>query len=246
MRTVPVLDLNLCPLTLDGALDVLSDAVEARTPRVCSVVNAGKWSRMQHEPDLARAVQDSDWVFADGASIQWASRALGQAVPERVCGVDLMAGLLERAAQRGWRPFLLGSTHEGIALASGRAVACHPGLSLAGWHHGYFADDEQDAVAAAIRDSQPDLLLVGMGTPRQERFIARWAAELGVPVSLGVGGGLDVLAGTAARAPAWMQRAHLEWAFRLGRRPRALWRRALLDPIKLAWATGRAATTSPE
>lgn len=245
-QPVPVLDMALSALTFEQAVAVLEEAIDADERRVCSVVNAGKWSRMQRDSSLARAVRGSDWLFADGASVVWASRALGHAVPERVCGVDLMMALLQRCSNRGWRPFLLGSTPSGIGQTASRAAAHAPGLQLAGWHHGYFSDDEEPQVAQLVHDSRPDVVFVGMGTPRQERFIARWLNDLDVPLCMGVGGGLDVLGGSARRAPRWMQQANLEWAYRLAHRPRVLWRRALLDPMKLAWATGRAATTTRE
>ena len=209
------------------------EAVEARRGARHAALNAAKVVAMRTDAELRDAVAGSDLITADGQAIVWATRLLGDPVPERVTGIDLMERLLAESGPRGHRVFFLGATPETLRRAIERLEARHPGLVVAGSHHGYFREDE-----AAVRDSivaaRPDLLFVAMGTPQKELWLARHSQELGVPFAMGVGGALDVVAGDVRRAPSWVGRVGLEWAFRLAQEPGRLWRRYLLTNLRFA------------
>jgi N-acetylglucosaminyldiphosphoundecaprenol N-acetyl-beta-D-mannosaminyltransferase len=222
-------------VTMDVALAQVDGAVRTRQPLHIGVVNAAKIVNMRRDQALRRDVLLSDVILADGASVVWASRLLGRAVPERVAGIDLMLGILDRASRRGYRVFWLGATPEVLERATARARADFPGLRLAGSHHGYFTAAEEQVVAEKIAASEADVLFVAMTSPRKEQFLARWSPHLRVPVCHGVGGSFDVLAGKVRRAPLLWQRYGLEWLYRVRQEPRRLWRRYLITNTVFCW-----------
>jgi N-acetylglucosaminyldiphosphoundecaprenol N-acetyl-beta-D-mannosaminyltransferase len=214
-----LLGLNIGYSTLDEVVERTRDALDQGSCAHLAVVNANKISRCRHDPLLRQHLKAADALMADGVSIQWAARWLGQPMPPRVTGVDLMAALMADAAHTGRRPYLLGARPSVVSRAARQAVARNPGLKLAGWHHGFFPPSHAAAVVEQIRQSRPDMLFVALGTPTQEHFIQRWKTELGVPLTLGVGGSIDVLAEQLSRAPALLRRVGLEWAWRIGHQP---------------------------
>jgi N-acetylglucosaminyldiphosphoundecaprenol N-acetyl-beta-D-mannosaminyltransferase len=159
---------------------------------------------------------------------------LGHRLPARIAGVDLMEALLAHAASRGYSVYLLGARPQVVAACVARARERYPALRVAGFRDGYFQRGEEGDVVAAIRAARPDILFLGFGTPAKEYFMHRRHRELEVPFVMGVGGTFDVLAGLVPRAPRWMQRSGLEWAFRLAQEPRRMWRRYLLGNTRFA------------
>ncbi len=226
-------------VTAGQALDRVEGAITTRAPLLVGVVNAAKIVNSRRDPVLRQSVRQADLILADGMAVVWASRLVGRPLPERVAGIDLMEGMLRRGALRGWRFFCLGATEEVNAAACAWIAAHHPGVVLAGRHHGYFSREEEPEVVAAIREAAPDVLLVAMSSPKKEDFLARWSATLEVPVCHGVGGSFDVLAGKVSRAPRVVQDAGLEWAWRVGKEPRRLWRRYLTTNTRFLGLTLR-------
>jgi N-acetylglucosaminyldiphosphoundecaprenol N-acetyl-beta-D-mannosaminyltransferase len=202
-------------------------------------INAAKIVAMRHDESLHRLVDRCELITADGQAVVWASRLLGDPLPARVAGIDLMLELLALAEQRGYRVYVLGARPDVLAQAIARLRERHPRLVIAGWHHGYFKLAEERSVAAAIRAARPDLLFVAMSTPRKEYFLGRWGRAIDVPFSMGVGGAIDVVAGVTRRAPDVVQRLGLEWAFRLSQEPRRLFRRYLVTNIEFLRLTAR-------
>ena len=222
-------------LTLDEAVQHVDRAVLSRERLHIGVVNAAKVVNMQSDAALRADVLASDLILADGASVVWASRLLGRALPERVAGIDLMMAILERARQCRYRVFCLGATADVLDAACARMAAEFPGLLVVGRRHGYFGEREEGEVAAEIAAARPDVLFVAMTSPKKEQFLARWAPRLRVPVCHGVGGSFDVLAGKVRRAPAAWQRLGLEWLYRVRQEPRRLWRRYLVTNTRFCW-----------
>jgi len=212
-------------LSLDEAVARCRELIEepGRTASQVSV-NAAKLVALREDARLRRAVFDCDLVTADGQSVVWASRLLGDPLPERVAGIDLMARLVEAAEEHGYRVFFLGATPGVLARAVAELRARHPRLHVAGARDGYFRPDEESAVREEIRAAAPDILFVAMGSPRKEHWVAA-APDLDVGFAMGVGGSLDVIAGHVRRAPRLVQRLGLEWLFRLAQEPRRLVRR---------------------
>jgi len=204
------------------------------------VLNAGKCVLMQDEPDVRDIAAGCDVVNADGQSVVWAARFLGLRVPERVAGIDLMGRLIALCESEGWPVYFLGAKNEVLAAFEAEALRRHPRLAVAGRRNGYFRADEEAGIADAIRASGARLVLVGISSPMKERFLARNLERMGPVLAMGVGGSFDVWAGKTTRAPAWMQRAGLEWFHRFAQEPRRMWRRYLVGNLRFAWIVLRA------
>ena len=213
---------------MEDVLARADNAIARRTRLLVGVVNAAKVVNMHRDPALRQAVLTADMILADGASIVIAARVLGQSLPERVTGIDLMTRLLQRGHERGYRVFCLGATDEVLDQVAGRIAADYPNLRLVGRRNGYYTPAEEAAVADEIAAAQPDMLFVAMTSPKKELFLARWSAALNVPVCHGVGGAFDVLAGKVKRAPAAWQALGLEWLYRVLQEPGRLWKRYLV------------------
>ena len=185
-------------------------------------INVAKLVTMRRDERLRASIEGCELITADGQPIVWASRLLGDPVPCRVAGIDLMEELLVRAALKGYSVYILGATPEVLERAVRRMRTELPSLRLAGYHDGYYDDSDEADLAAAIAAAAPDILFVAMSSPRKEYFLARHGRAIGVPFVMGVGGAIDVYAGVVQRAPRFMQRVGLEWLFRLMQEPRRL------------------------
>jgi N-acetylglucosaminyldiphosphoundecaprenol N-acetyl-beta-D-mannosaminyltransferase len=214
-------------LTMEATVREIDRRISAGRFTQHVVVNVAKVVQMQDDPDLAEAVKACDIINIDGAGIVFGGRFLGISIPQRVAGIDLFHELLAYGESSGRSVYLLGATQEVIERAVTNLRALYPRLTIAGFHHGYFWKEEA-AMVTKIRESGAEMLFVGIGSPLKERFIDRWRSDLGVRFAMGVGGTFDVVSGKVRRAPLWMQRAGLEWFFRVLQEPRRMWRRYLV------------------
>lgn len=198
------------------------------------VVNVAKLVNMRSDSILAESVEDCDIINIDGMGVVWGARFLGHHVPERVAGVDLFHQLNLMAEKENFPVFFLGAEDDVVRKTAEVMRRNHPDLCVAGFHHGYFWDDEQ-AVVEQIKASGAKLLFVAITSPKKENFINRWKSELGVDFVMGVGGTFDVVAGKVNRAPKWMQDYGLEWFYRILQEPRRMWKRYAVTNSKFAW-----------
>lgn len=221
-----------------GAIDAVEALVERGqggfvvTPNIDHVVIAETSAPFQE------AYRDAALSIADGMPLVWASRFLGRTLPERISGSDIMGPLFERAAKKKWRLYFLGAG-PGVAEEAARRVTAQYGAQVVGVDSPKISIDpdaaENKPVLERIRAAKPDLLFVALGAPKQEIWMHRFSKAYAPAVALGIGAGLDFVAGAVQRAPAWMQKSGLEWAYRLSREPKRLWRRYLVnDPKFLA------------
>ena len=223
-----ILGVPIDALTMEEVLDRVDNTIVGRGRLQISVVNAAKLVNMRRDPNLRADVLSCELILADGVPVVWASRLLGRPLPERIAGIDLMYEMLRRGNENGYRIYCLGASEAVVAAAVDRITADYPHLKVVGRHHGYFTRQEEPGLVAAIADAKPNILLVGMSSPKKERFLACWGDQLGAPVCHGVGGSFDVLAGKVRRAPLVWQRLGLEWLYRVKQEPRRLWRRYLI------------------
>ena len=197
------------------------------------VVNVDKLVKAQRDSTLRQIINECDLVNVDGQPVVWMSRLLGRPLKERVTGTDLMTSLIERSAQKKYRPFFLGATEQIVSQLVTILQTRYPQLQVAGWRNGYWTPEQEPEVVRQIRHSQADILFVAISSPKKEIFLGRWKNEMGVPFMMGVGGSFDVAAGLVKRAPVWMQRGGFEWAYRLWQEPGRMWRRYLVDDIAI-------------
>ena len=233
--TVHLFDIPIKAMTMHQSLDLIHQAITMRASLHIGVVNAAKVVNMVRNPLLGKDVRSSDVIFADGASVVWASRLLKCPLPERVAGIDLMMGMLARGTEYGYSVYLLGATEEVNRTVAERIAVDYPGVVVAGRRNGYFSNDEQEAIANDIAQANPDILLVAITSPKKEQFLARWSDRIQVPICHGVGGSFDVYAGKVKRAPLAWQRSGLEWLYRLFQEPRRMWKRYLVTNSLFCW-----------
>lgn len=226
---INLLGAGIDKLDLKQCADKVEEYINSGSPHFIVTLNPELLYRAQSSPELLDMVNRADLVTPDGVGIVWACRVKGEPVTERVTGIDLMIKLLERAGQKGWRVFFLGSEPGVAEDAARRTVERYPGLNVVGTHHGYFSAADEPAIIKAIKSARPQLLFVALGAPRQEQWIDKYKEIMGAPAAMGVGGSLDVLAGKVPRAPEWMCRFHLEWLGRLVQQP-SRWKRMLVLP----------------
>lgn len=195
-------------------------------------INAAKVVAMWSDPELREVIDRCALVSADGQSVVWASRLLGDPLPERVAGIDLMHGLIAMAEHEGYGVYILGARRAVLERAVQRLREAHPRLRIVGYRDGYFSDGEGSRVAAEVRDSGARILFVAISSPRKEHWLGEYGPALGVSLAMGVGGSIDVVAGAARRAPRSWQRLGLEWLYRLLQEPRRLSRRYLVTNLR--------------
>lgn len=236
---VDMLGVPIARIDMEGALERVAGFIAERSPHMIVTSDTPGIVRAHDDPEYQEIVRSAAMVTADGRGVVWMARVLGLPVTERVAGADLVERICEVAAQRGYRVYLIGARPGVAEEAAGALQARYPGLRVVGTQHGYFTPEEEPEIVRAIAAAGPDILFVAFGAPKQERWIRQHQAQINVPVAIGVGGTFDLLAGRVKRAPAWMQRAGLEWLWRLLREPRRLPRMWALP--KLLWITLREA-----
>jgi N-acetylglucosaminyldiphosphoundecaprenol N-acetyl-beta-D-mannosaminyltransferase len=176
----------------------------------------------REDSDLAEIVRSADLVTPDGMGLLWAARLLKQPIASKVSGVDLVGRLCAESVSKGFRIYFFGASPGVAEDAKKRLCERFPGANVCGVRDGFFAAGDEEKVADEIAAAKPDVLLVALGIPKQEKFIRKYVARIGCRVAIGIGGSFDVYSGRVQRAPVWMQNAGLEWAFRLAQNPKKL------------------------
>lgn len=215
----------LDPITRSSAVAMVDEAIRSRSRLRHVSVNAAKVVALQNDELLSEAIWSFDFSTADGQAVVWAARLLGKRVPERVAGIDLMEEVLQLADDREYTLFLLGAGKDVVEAAKASIEQRNRHAKVVGTQHGYFDPKDEAAIVDVINAANPDIVLVALPTPQKEFFLARHNGTLRAPFAMGVGGALEILAGRRTRAPRWIQKAGLEWLFRLLQEPRRLARR---------------------
>ncbi|MBI1276173.1 WecB/TagA/CpsF family glycosyltransferase [bacterium] len=217
-----------CPMdaiTMKETLRLIEESMRGGHRLQHVVVNVAKLVALQTDKELFDDVTGSDLINIDGAGVVLGCRMFGLKVPERVAGVDIMTEVLALCNEKGYRPYILGAKPEVLEKAVANIQARWPNIQFAGWHHGYFSKEEEADVVRDIAASNAHCLFIAMTTPHKERLMGRYKDGFHVPFIMGVGGSVDILAGYTKRAPLWMQKAGLEWLYRVLQEPRRMWKR---------------------
>jgi N-acetylglucosaminyldiphosphoundecaprenol N-acetyl-beta-D-mannosaminyltransferase len=225
-----ILGIGVTATTLDRAASIIEQWIERRTRNYVCITGAHGIIESRRDPQLRQIHNEAGMVTPDGMPLVFMARRLGFKQVSRVYGPDLMRRLTELSELKGYRQFYYGGG-PGLAdqLAATLKARC-PSLPIAGTMTPPFralTPEEDDAVVARINAAAPDIVWVGLSTPKQEFWMASHVGRLNAPVLVGVGAAFDFLAGTKSQAPVWMQRSGLEWAYRLAHEPRRLWKRYL-------------------
>lgn len=227
-EAVDVLGAPVACIHLQNLLDTALAWSGEPGQRTVFYVNAHVLNTALREPGLLPAWKSADLVYADGIGVVWAARWLYGKSLVKLTGADWIGQLATRSAPFSRRWFLLGGAPGVAELAGIRLAETYPGLDIVGSYYGYFPNTAVPAVLEMIRAARPDVVFVGLGTPRQELWLAHHRAKIDAPLCWAVGALFDYLAGVERRVPAWMNRLGLEWLFRLGVDPHGKWRRYLL------------------
>ena len=238
-----ILGLPIAICDYEQTMDVMDAMIERREPGYvcCSPVHAVMVA--QGDPEMQAALCGSTLTVPDGMPLVWAANMLGEDLPNRVYGPELMRRYNERCVEHGHRVWLYGGRDQGslvqLALSMRRK---HPGIQIVGGYSPPFrppTQEEEAAIVKQVNDSRPDVLWVGIGVPKQEKWMARMRDRLDVPVMCGVGAAFDFHAGRISQAPGWMQERGLEWTYRIAQEPRRLLPRYLYFNPRFMMALGR-------
>ncbi len=236
MSKVDLLGIPVDSVTMDGTLDTMERLIRERKPSYLVTPNVDVLVQLQKDQEFRRIYNGAAMVLPDGVPLLWAAKFLRRPLQAKVAGSDLFVKFCERAAKNGHKVYFMGAMPGVAAQAAEILTKRYPGLKVVGTYSPSFGFEKNEAECALIvekiRQAEPDVLFVGLGSPKQEKWTDRYKEQYDVPVTVGVGISFDYVAGTVKRAPKWMQNAGLEWFFRLMIEPKRLWRRYLVnDPV---------------
>ena len=237
MARMKFMNTEIDNLTMQETLQAIDRLVQEDKGSYVVTPNVDHIVQLETDKELQEAYADASLVLTDGKPLLWIARLYGTPIKEKISGSDLFPLLCGMAAKRGYRMFFLGAAEGVAAKAAENLKGRYPGLQVAGTYsppYGFEKDAaEMKKIEDMVREAQPQILIVGLGCPKQEKFIWNHRKDLDVPVSLGLGASLDFEAGNIKRAPKWMQRCGLEWLFRITQDPKRMFRRYIVDDMKI-------------
>ena len=228
IEKVTALGIGISAVNMEVAVDIIVGWMKNRIHRSATFAAVHSIVDAQNEPDAKLAMQQSDLCVPDGVPLVWLLKLSGKDKVSRVFGPDLMLKVSERMAEDGLSAFYYGGTQEAVTELAQQMEQRFPGIHTSGTYSPPFrelSDEEENAVVSRINDADADIVWIGLGSPRQERWVMRFRSRLDTPVIAAVGAAFDYNTGRLRRAPRWMQKCGLEWLYRLIQEPRRLWRR---------------------
>ena len=227
MERIEILHTFIDNLSMNETVAEVDKYMKSGRPLHLMGVNADKINCLNDNQRLKEIVNGCEIINADGVSVIWASRKLGKPLKERVAGIDLMERLIALAEKSGYKVYFLGAKQNVVEQTVKVLTGRYPSLKIAGFRNGYFSQNEWDSVASELKRSGTQLTFVGITSPLKEYLVDYLQRKGTQGVFMGVGGSFDVISGNIPRAPAWMQKAGLEWLFRVFQEPGRLWKRYL-------------------
>lgn len=232
---INILDIEIDPLTMQETVNSVERYVLEKKALHLMGVNADKINQCHDDEEIRKIVNESGIINADGASVVLASKFLGSPIPERVAGIDLMQELLHLANEKGYSVYLFGAKEEVLTDMLAVFKKDYPNLQVVGRRNGYFSAEEEEIIQEDIRKKDPDFVFVGITSPKKEYLIQKFMDNGVNSVFMGVGGSFDVLSGHIKRAPMWMQKANLEWLFRVANEPKRLFKRYFVGNVSFIY-----------
>ena len=228
---IVILNTVIDTLTMEETVVLTDQYIAHKIPLHLVGMNADKINKLNKDERFRQIVNNSGIVNADGAAVVVASKFLGQPLPERVAGIDLMQRLLELSEKKGYSIYLLGTKQEFVEKAADAIRKQFPQINIVGIHNGYFKEAEWNHISDQLKAVKPDLIFVGINSPTKEYLVDFLQKAGNDGVFMGVGGSLDVVAGEILRAPKWMQKMGMEWLFRFIQEPRRLFKRYFVGNV---------------
>ena len=237
MSRIKFLNIEVDNLTMEESISRIEDLIIKRNNSYVVTPNVDHIVKLEDDEELREVYRNADLIVTDGMPLIWISNLTGEKIKEKISGSDLFPKLCERATKKGYSIFLLGAA-EGIAeIAKKNLEEKYLGINIVGTYSPSFGfeknENEIDKIINIINEKKPDILAVGVGAPKQEKFIYKYKDRLNVPVSLAIGATIDFEAGNVKRAPKFMQNLGLEWFYRLIKEPKRMFRRYLVDDLKI-------------
>ena len=229
MKSIKFFHIKLTSASMKDIIDRVDDNLQNDREKILiTSVNAAMSVISKDDKLITDVINASDIVNIDGMSVFYSLRLLGIITPERVAGPDIFYNLIKLSAQKGYKPYFLGTKPEVLERMINRFKSEFAGLEIAGYHHGYYNDDEADTINQMIEESGADMVFLGMTSPKRELFTDKYFTASSRPVWKGVGGSFDVYANVTKRAPEWLQKIGMEWFYRFYQEPGRMWKRVLV------------------
>ncbi|MFH0326081.1 WecB/TagA/CpsF family glycosyltransferase [Clostridium perfringens] len=237
MSRMNFLNIEVDNLTMNEAIDRAEELIIKKKPSYVVTPNVDHIVKLEIDKEFQDVYKNADLILTDGMPLIWISKMRGNPIKEKISGSDFFPKLCERAAEKGYSLFLLGAAEGVAAKAAKNLKEKYEGLNIVGTYSPSYGfekkDDEIKMIIEMINETKPDILAVGLGAPKQEKFLYKYKNELNAPISLAIGASIDFEAGNINRAPRWMQNCGLEWFYRLCKEPKRMFKRYVIDDFKI-------------
>lgn len=237
MARIKFMNTNIDNLTMAETLNEIDKLIQKKNCSYVVTPNVDHIVRLEKDEELQKVYKNASLILTDGKPLIWISKWYKTPIKEKISGSDLFPRVCQLAANKNYTMYLLGAA-EGVAdTATRNLMEKYPGLNIVGTYSPPFGfeknEQEMNKIKTQIQDVHPDILIVGLGCPKQEKFMYYHCKELGVPISFGLGASIDFEAGNIKRAPKWMSNHGLEWLYRFSKEPKRLFKRYFVDDLKI-------------
>ena len=237
MSRIKFLNTEVDNLTMNEAVQNIEQLILNKKPSYVVTPNVDHIVKLETDKEFQEVYREADLILTDGMPLIWISKLKKNPIKEKVSGSDLFPEVCKLSANKGYKVFLLGAAEGVAAQAAENLRAKYKGLNIVGTYSPSYGfenkEDEIQQIIEMINEVKPDVLAVGLGAPKQEKFLYNYRKQLNVPVALAIGASIDFEAGNIDRAPKWMQYSGLEWFYRLCKEPKRMFRRYLVDDMKI-------------
>ena len=237
MSRIKFLNTEVDNLTMNEAVQKIEQLILNKKPSYVVTPNVDHIVKLESDKEFQEVYKEADLILTDGMPLIWISKLKKNPIKEKVSGSDLFPEVCKLAAYKGYKVFLLGAAEGVAAKAAENLKEKYKGLNVVGTYSPSYGfekkKDEIREIIKMINEVKPDILAVGLGAPKQEKFLYNYIKQLNVPVALAIGASIDFESGNINRAPKWMQKIGLEWFYRLCKEPRRMFKRYIIDDIKI-------------
>lgn len=241
MARIKFMNTNIDNLTMAETLHEIDKLIQKKNCSYVVTPNVDHIVRLEKDEELQKVYKNASLILTDGKPLIWISKWYKTPIKEKISGSDLFPRVCQLAANKNYTMYLLGAAEDVADTAARNLMKKYPGLNIVGTYSPPFGfeknEQEMNKIKTQIQDVHPDILIVGLGCPKQEKFMYYHCKELGVPISFGLGASIDFEAGNIKRAPKWMSNHGLEWLYRFSKEPKRLFKRYFVDDLKIIQVT---------